>query len=223
MSQQLTIDVYFDFICPWCLIGKRHIDAALAQWQNENPKLIAEINWHGVQLLPELPTAGVPFDEFYLRRLGSALAVQKRQQQVQQAAASTGITIDFSMIKTMPNTAAAHRLFSQAAALGGTSRRDTLLKQLFTAYFHRGENLGSPEVLLAIAEECGYNLSEFPCDLLRDASSFSPTSTQHVPNSVPYFEINNQLGLSGAQPGSVLLDAFRRVQPPIIAETSFHE
>lgn len=152
----LRIDAYFDFICPWCLIGKRQLERALTQLRASHPEVELELAWHGVQLLPHLPAQGVPFVEFYQKRLGSAEAVRVRQAQVRQAAAAVGLSIDFSSINTMPNTADAHRLLECATELGSVAQRDALLEGLFAAYFHLGEDLADSATLLAIAESCGY-------------------------------------------------------------------
>ena len=85
MKRSLSIDVYFDFICPWCLIGRRQLQAALAQFKAAQPEVEVNLAWQGVQLLPELPFDGQPFAEFYRRRLGSDQAVRQRQAQVRAA------------------------------------------------------------------------------------------------------------------------------------------
>lgn len=146
MSGRLRIDVFFDFICPWCLIGKRQLECAQDLLRIQQPEVDITTVWHGVQLLPQLPVQGEPFAEFYLKRLGSAEAVRMRQAQVQQAAMAVGVPIDLSRIATMPNTADAHRLLERATVLGSTAQRDVLLERLFAAYFQYGEDLGCPEI-----------------------------------------------------------------------------
>ena len=118
MSGRLRIDVFFDFICPWCLIGKRQLERALELLHSQQPEVLVTTVWHGVQLLPHLPVQGEPFAEFYLNRLGSAEAVAMRQAQVRQAAQAVGVAIDLSRIATMPNTADAHRLLAHANTSG---------------------------------------------------------------------------------------------------------
>ena len=117
----LSIEVYFDFICPWCLIGKRQLDQALAQLRVAQPEVQVAVSWRGVQLLPALPVQGEAFHDFYLRRLGSEQGMSLRQAQVRQAAASVGVELDFGKIPRMPNTADAHRLWQRACQLGSPS------------------------------------------------------------------------------------------------------
>ena len=155
MSARLQIDVFFDFICPWCLIGKRQLEHAQVQFRSRYPDVQITTVWHGVQLLPQLPVEGEPFADFYRKRLGNAEAMTLRQAQVQQAASAVGLAIDLSRIATMPNTADAHRLFERASVLGNATQREMLLERMFAAYFRKGENLGCRETLLAIARSCG--------------------------------------------------------------------
>ena len=153
MPQNLKIDVYVELICPWCLIGKSNLASALKQLADTDPDLSVQVQWHTVQLLPEVPQEGWPFAEFYLRRLGSPEAVRQRQAQVRAAAARAGVEIDFARIERFPNTTLAHRLLAFAA--GQPSVVDAMLDRLFEAYFQRGENIGDIDTLLDIAQELG--------------------------------------------------------------------
>ena len=174
MSGRLRIDVFFDFICPWCLIGKRQLEHAQVQFRSRHPGVQITTEWHGVQLLPQLPAQGEPFADFYRKRLGNAEAVAMRQAQVQQAAAAVGLAIDLSRIATMPNTADAHRLFERASELGNVAQREILLERLFAAYFRKGEDLGCRETLLAIARSCGI-----------DARAVCSTACRATPRPLP--------------------------------------
>lgn len=218
MSQPLHIEVFFDFICPWCLIGKRQLERALARLRATRPDVAVTIQWRGVQLLPDLPAAGVPFAEFYLRRLGSEQAVRLRQAQVREAASAAGVDIDFARILRMPNTADAHRLLQRAAAIGSAEQVEALLERLFAAYFHNGEDLGDPATLLAIAEDCGFAATELVDSLRGDGSPFYGEAASMAAGGVPCFVFDRQLTVSGAQSTEVLLGAMhaalqRREQP----------
>ncbi|RJG08969.1 DsbA family oxidoreductase [Pseudomonas cavernicola] len=204
MSRSLRIDVFFDFICPWCLIGKRQLERALAQLRASRPEVEVELAWHGVQLLPHIPVQGEPFAEFYRDRLGSAEAVRLRQAQVQQAAAAAGLELELARIASMPNTADAHRLLQRAGALAEPAQRDALLERLFAAYFHKGEDLGDRATLLAIAESCGFQPAQLAPALRGDGRPYVAAQPGGLAQSVPYFVFNNRLALSGAQPAEVL-------------------
>ena len=78
-TRRLDVEVWFDFICPWCLIGKRHLESALRSVEAAHREVAFDLRWHARPLLPDTPPDGVPFVEFYRRRLGSADAVAARQ------------------------------------------------------------------------------------------------------------------------------------------------
>ncbi|WP_347929582.1 DsbA family oxidoreductase [Pseudomonas helvetica] len=206
MSGRLRIDVFFDFICPWCLIGKRQLECAQDLLRIQQPEVDITTVWHGVQLLPQLPVQGEPFAEFYLKRLGSAEAVRMRQAQVQQAAMAVGVPIDLSRIATMPNTADAHRLLERAAVLGSTAQRDVLLERLFAAYFQYGEDLGCPETLIAIARACGFDADAMASVLQGDGDPYVGNEAD-AGSGVPCFQFDRRLTVVGAQPAKVLLGA----------------
>lgn len=209
MSRSLHIDVFFDFICPWCLIGKRQLERALTRLGSARPDVEVTVEWHGVQLLPDMPAEGVPFAEFYLRRLGSEQAVRLRQAQVREAASAAGLDIDFARIARMPNTADAHRLLQRATALGSVEQVEVLLERLFAAYFHNGENLGDPATLRVIAEDCGFAPVDLVDSLRGDGSPFLGEAAGMAANGVPSFVFDRRLEVSGAQSSEVLYGAMR--------------
>lgn len=207
MKHALSVDVFFDFICPWCLIGQRQLQQALAQLRLEQPRVEVSLRWHGVQLLPDMARTGQPFEAFYRKRLGSDEAVRQRQAQVRAAAEAVGVKIDFSRISRMPNTADAHRLLQRAVALGKPEQAEALLGHLFAAYFQQGKDLGDPIALMQIAQSCGLSPAQVADCLRGDASPFIAANNDAA-QGVPFFRIN-QLQLVGAQPAEVLLAAMR--------------
>ncbi|MGJ7550435.1 DsbA family protein [Pseudomonas alloputida] len=208
MKQMLSVEVFFDFICPWCLIGQRQLQAALLLLQRELRQVEVTLQWRGVQLLPGLPAGGLPFHAFYEQRLGSEQAVRERQAQVRAAARVVGEDIDFTRIRRMPNTANAHRLLQRASGLLSARRFETLLAQLFIAYFHQGRDLGDDRVLLAIAQSCGLQAAQV-VDCLRDDGSPFLGGTGRAGNAVPCFRFNEGRLISGAQPAEALFAAMR--------------
>lgn len=207
MKRSLSIDVYFDFICPWCLIGRRQLQRALAQFKAVQPEVEIDLAWQGVQLLAEMPAQGQPFAEFYRRRLGSEQAVLQRQAQVREAASMVGEQIDFSLIQRMPNTADAHRLFLHASELGDEQQVEALMERLLAAYFHRGEDLGDRDTLLRIAEECGFAPEALAGSLRGDGMPFVSASADIAGRGVPCFVFDDRLQVVGAQPVEALLEA----------------
>jgi predicted DsbA family dithiol-disulfide isomerase len=207
MTTTLTVDVYVDLICPWCLIGKRHLSCALAELAREQPDVAVQLNWHGVQLIPQVPAQGWPFAEFYERRLGGKEAVRQRQQQVQQAALQAGLVLDLASIAVFPNTGRALRLLEHVTRTGSPAQVEAVIERLFAAYFLRGENLGEPAILVQIARECGLDVDTLPAELFAADAPLAPLSTPMPPQGVPYFVFNRRLALAGAHPSATLLAA----------------
>ncbi|MHC8354099.1 DsbA family oxidoreductase [Pseudomonas sp. LB3P81] len=202
MSGRLRIDVFFDFICPWCLIGKRQLERAQELLRSHQPGVEFITTWNGVQLLPQLPVQGEPFAEFYRKRLGNADAVQMRLSQVQQAALAVGETIDFGRIATMPNTADAHRLLERVSVLGNSRQRDALLERLFAAYFLYGEDLGNRETLITIAQSCGFDTGFVADCLYGNGEPF--VGSPGAAGGVPCFQFDRRVTVVGAQPAEAL-------------------
>lgn len=202
-SRVLHVDFYFDFVCPWCLIGKRNLEAAIAALEARLPQVSVQVAWHSVELLPHTPLGGLPYEAFYLARLGSAQAVAQRRAQVRQAAHSAGVELAFERIRVLPNTAAAHALVARTTEVDGERRRGMraeLVERLFTAYFIEGEDIGDAATLSRIARACGVD----------DAAAASAPRAHGASNrvdGVPYFVFDGRYALSGAQPPQVLVEA----------------
>ncbi|HEX6736074.1 MAG TPA: DsbA family protein, partial [Azonexus sp.] len=147
----MTIEVHFDLICPWCLIGKRHLATALQRFRELHPDVSPRIVWTACPLLPDTPPQGLPYDAFYERRLGGKTAVAARRAQVQAAAATAGFQFNFEAIRVMPNTLPAHRLIRQVQQHGAPEQVETLIEKLFTAYFLDGCDIGNTDVLAGLA------------------------------------------------------------------------
>lgn len=210
MSRTLNVEIYFDFICPWCLIGKRQLDQALAQLRAERPEVEVALHWRGVQLLPHLPAQGESFLDFYIDRLGSEQAVRLRQAQVRQTAATVGVALDFSGIPRMPNTADAHRLWQRASELGTPAQLDALLEGLYATHFQLGGDLGDDATLLGVAAAAGFAPQALADCLSGNGRPFVGAASAQASQGVPCFVIDGVLTLSGAQPVEQLLATLRQ-------------
>ena len=199
-SAVLTIEVWFDFICPWCLIGKRQLQLALRELHLTRPEVVVRVQWHGLSLLPDLPLEGVPYVEFYRHRLGGDDAVRQRQQQVQAAAATVGIEINFPAIQRMPNTALAHHTFRHLQATEPAERLDAVLESWFRLHFIDGGNLGDAASLARCAKASGV-----PADHLPQGAAPGAFHAAGPANGVPAFRINGRYQLAGAVPPAQLL------------------
>jgi predicted DsbA family dithiol-disulfide isomerase len=212
----LSVEVFFDLVCPWCLIGKRHLETAIAQLRVERPDVVVAVEWRSMPLLPDTPLAGVPYAEFYVKRLGSPEAVAARQAQVQAAALQAGLTLALGHIETFPNTLLAHRVVRFARQEAGAQAAAALIDNLFTRYFLRGEDIGDSRVLRLALLECGIAAPDPVVSPLHPGAQWLPPL--HDPQEpqprgglgVPHFVFNGGHSLSGAQPPAVLLQAMRR-------------
>jgi predicted DsbA family dithiol-disulfide isomerase len=196
-APSLAIDVYYDFVCPWCLIGIRNLRTALRELARALPDVQVNVRWRGHQLLPGTPRDGVPYQAFYVARLGSAQAVAARRAQVRRAGQAAGITFAFERIEVMPNTAAALRLAAAIDAQGNPAQTEALIDRLFTAYFIEGENIGDARVL----ERIGGALPK------QSAGARPDQRNDHAVTGVPFFVFNGSRELAGAQSSEVLLNA----------------
>jgi predicted DsbA family dithiol-disulfide isomerase len=199
MSRTLSIQVSFDLVCPWCLIGKHNLQAALEELRAKRPSVSVEIDWRSFPLLPGIPQQGLPFEEFYLRRLGSPSAVAMRQAQVLDAARAAGVEIAFDRIQTFPNTLDAHRLVARARRQGGFALAGAVIDALFDAYFTQGRDIGDATVLAQVAADHG---------VAPDGNTAAPVARGG--HGVPYFLFNGRVEVEGAQRPQVLLDAMLR-------------
>ena len=148
----LTVDIGADIVCPWCFIGKRRIETAIAMVRRERPDFACQTRWRPFFLNPDTPPEGEPYLPFLERKFGSRAAVEALFQRVRDAGQAYGIAYAFERIALRANTLRAHRLIRWAQRQGPA---DALVERLFVAQFQRGEPVGDIAVLAGIAGECG--------------------------------------------------------------------
>lgn len=204
----LSVEVSFDLICPWCLIGKRHLDTAIGMLRARHPEVMPEVTWRSHPLMPHVPKQGLPFAEFYLQRLGTADAVALRQAQVRESARAAGVEIAFDRIEVFPNSLDAHRLVARAQEQGGPDLGSAVIDALFDRYFVRGENIGDAGVLAELEAEQGIS----PRDV---AELPAPTAALGM-HGVPNFQFNETVVVEGAQRPGLLVEAMLRALTPSI-------
>src|SRR5215472_11710357 len=147
-SVPLVVDVVSDVVCPWCYIGKRKLEAALATLRGREPRLESNVRWHPFQLNPDLPHAGIPRAAYLEAKFGGKARAAEIYSRVKAVGAEVGIAFDFDRIKQQPNTLDAHRLIAWAQERGDA---DALVESLFRAYFIEGRFVGDREQLAAAA------------------------------------------------------------------------
>lgn len=211
-SPTLTIDVVSDVVCPWCYIGKRKLEAALAMPQADSlPNVV--IRWHPFQLNPDLPLPGVPRQQYLEDKFGGPQRASEIYAQIRSAGQAVGLTLNLDTIVRQPNTLAAHALiaFAQAGDADGSDIQERLLR----AYFVENRFIGSIDVLANIAEEAGLNGEDArayvtdPEHLEEVAEADAHIRSMGV-TGVPFFIFNQKVTVSGAQDPVTLLGAMHR-------------
>lgn len=203
----IQVEVWSDIVCPWCYIGKRRLESALAGFDGE-----VEVQWRSFQLDPSTPVGDPrPVGESLGAKLGmSPDRVQGMFAHVTQLAAAEGLAYDFDRARTA-NTLDAHRLLHFAKANG---RQAELQERLMHAYFTEGADVGDHTVLAGLAASVG--LDEVAAkQALADGSHAADvrddiaTARAYGINGVPFFVFDQRVGVSGAQPVEVFERALR--------------
>lgn len=198
---RLGVGIHFDLICPWCFIGKRQFELARRLLAQTHPDVVVEAQWQPMQLLPEVPEHGLPFAEFYERRLGSPQAVRRRREQIATAARTVGLELDLAGIERLPNTARAHQLLRGVTTVGPPALYEAVLDRLFVAYFQGRQDIGDAATLRALAAEFGVP-AQGPAGCVPDDARTAPGLAPLT--GVPHFVFNGGRALSGAHDASVL-------------------
>jgi predicted DsbA family dithiol-disulfide isomerase len=198
MTKTIKLDIMSDPICPWCYIGKAHLDKALAA----HPDHPFVIEWHPFQLNPDMPAQGMDRRAYVEGKFGGKEAAVRAYAPVVEHAAKAGLNINFEAMKRTPNTLDAHRLIHWAGIEG---RQTAAVAALFKAYFVDARDIGDPEVLADIADGIEMDAavvarllkSDVDAQDIRDRDAHS---RQMGISSVPTFIVANQHAVPGAQP-----------------------
>lgn len=208
----LSIDVISDVVCPWCYIGKRRLEAALAQRTSGETR----IRWLAFQLNPDIPAGGVERRGYLEQKFGGPDRARQIYARIKAAGDDVGIAFDFERIARQPNTVDAHRLTAWAQDIDA-SAADVLVERLFRAYFIEGVDIGEPETLATLAGAAGFDAAQARAWLASDAGRASVRAEEQRARAlgvtgVPFFVFNQRLAVSGAQPPEVLLDAIGQAE-----------
>ena len=207
----LTVDVVSDIVCPWCFIGKRHLEAALADAGLANE---AVVRWHPFELNPDLPPEGIDRKQYVAAKFGGPERAALIYARVREAGERAGIAFDFDAIPRQPNTREGHRLIAWAQARGDADR---LVERLFRAYFLEGRVLSDRETLVSLAAEAGIDAVAARNWLasergVQEIAQAEARARELGITGVPFFIFDGHVGLSGAHPPETLRDAIRQAQ-----------
>ena len=207
---QLTIDIVSDLICPWCFIGKRRLEKALADFPTQ---LAPKITWKPFQLNPDMPKDGMNRRAYREAKFGSWEASQRLDARVAEAGAGEGIEFSFDNTERTPNTLDAHRLIWLAQR---RNVQDSIVERLFKDYFVRGKDIGRGDILLSAGVGCGLDEKDVAgflesADGLAEITDEEQTMRRLGITSVPNFILNSEFSVSGAQEPRVFISAITQV------------
>lgn len=211
-STTLTIDVVSDVVCPWCYIGKRKLETALALPGAQTLPTVV-IRWHPFQLNPDMAPEGIARRQYLEDKFGGPAGAAEIYERVRTAGQAVGLALNIEGITLQPNTLAAHALM--AFAQSGDADGNDLAERLFKAYFVESRFIGSTDVLVDIAEEAGLN-GAGARDFVTDPEQLAAVAQAdaHVRSlgisGVPFFIFNQKLTVSGAQNPANLLAAMQQ-------------
>ncbi|MCD9155049.1 DsbA family oxidoreductase [Aeromicrobium duanguangcaii] len=213
-AHPVKVDIWSDIACPWCFIGKRRFERAVADFDGD-----VEVEFHSFELAPDTP---VDFEgsevDFLAHHKGMDPAqVAQMLQQMTVLAADEGLSYDFDALRHT-KTLLAHQALHFAKAHG---RQSELKERLLSAYFEQGRHVGRIDELVELANEVGLDGDELRRDLesgryAADVDADIAQARAYGINGVPFFVFDGRLGVSGAQAP----ETFREVLDRVVAEAS---
>ncbi len=205
---RFLLEIVSDTICPWCYVGKRRLDTALAAIGDD---LAVDIRWRPFELNPDMPREGLDRKTYRSAKFGSWEKSRELDAQVVAASAPDGLAFHHDRMDKTPNTLASHVLIRLAGAAG---RQDDIVEALFKAYFTDGRDIGDPAVLTAIGAETGLDAAmvdqaladeTLRADVKAEAHAFARSGI----NGVPTVLLNRYMLFSGARRPDLIERALR--------------
>lgn len=229
--EPLVVEVFSDLICPWCYIGSRRLEAAVARLDADGglpDGRQVQVVWQPFELNPDMPVEGRDRKEYRSAKFGSWARSQQLDAQVAGSGAAEGLAFHHELMKRTPNTRAGHRLvwLAQERGLG-----QQMVDRLFVAYFTQGQDIGCPEVLTALAVDVGVDPVEAGDAAAGGTGNTGAAAEAAVTaylerahdlriSSVPFYVLGNRYGLTGAQPAEAFLRTLRQVNDELHPATA---
>jgi predicted DsbA family dithiol-disulfide isomerase len=238
--RKMTIDIWSDVMCPWCLVGWGQLQKGLALVEGE---IEAEIRWHAFELNPDMAAEGEGRTEHIARKYGRSVEQSKDVQgTMRDAAERAGVSLDYAgdyagddasqkegAAKTPPammwNTFAAHKLLIWTGEVKGPAKQTELKLALFKAHFNHRRSIGEHSVLLDIAEEVGITRRQAEVPLGSDFYGQKVRAEEQAAmdmnmTGVPAMVVDGRFMIPGAQEAEVYANAMRRVAERFPAEAA---
>jgi len=207
-TSPLAIDVFSDVVCPWCFIGKRRLEQAVAL----RPDIPVDVHYRPYFLNPWVPREGMSRVDYLTAKFGSPERYEKIALRVAQAAANEGLTYNIGALARQPNTLDCHRLILWGGRLGKAAR---VKQRQMEIYFSEGGDLSDRDVLVQAASDCGLDPVEVRALLASDADvaaveQAAKSAQEAGIEGVPFYVFGNVLAVSGAQAPEYLAGAIER-------------
>uniref|UniRef100_E6VI98 DSBA oxidoreductase n=1 Tax=Rhodopseudomonas palustris (strain DX-1) TaxID=652103 RepID=E6VI98_RHOPX len=214
----LTIDVVSDVVCPWCYIGKKRIEQAIAL----APEVPVELTYRPFFLNPWVPREGISRDEYLTKKFGSPERYKEIAGRIAETAAQEGLEYHPERVQRQPNTIDCHRLIHWASAIG---QGPAMKQRLMELYFRDGGDLTDPEVLVQAAAECGLDADDIRARLATDqdieeVSAQAQEAAEKGISGVPTYVFMHQYAVSGAQEPALIARAIRKLSAELNAEAA---
>lgn len=205
----MRIDIYSDTVCPWCYLGKRRFELAVAA----RPQYEARVTWRPFELNPDMPADGVDRAAYLAARLGGPERVAAAHAQLERQGEASGIRFRFDLIQRVPNTRRSHLLIAHAARY---DRQAEIKERVMRAYFEEGRDIGDVEELVRLAVDAGLSERESRSALiLREGQDGVIAAERHAAvlglTGVPTFIFDGRYTISGAQEVAALAGVLDQV------------
>jgi len=199
----MLIEILSDTICPWCFIGKKRLEKALAM----RPMVEYALQWRPYQLNPTMPAEGVDRYGYLTARFGTIDRAERNQDRIRQAGAEEGIGFRFDRILRTPNSVNSHRLIQHAQ---GLDLQEAIVDALYQAYFLAGQDIGDIGILADIGRSQGMDRADLLTYLASEedrgqVQSEDEQARQLGVTGVPCYVIEDQYAVSGAQSPEVFV------------------
>jgi predicted DsbA family dithiol-disulfide isomerase len=221
----MRVDIWSDIACPWCYVGKRRFETALARFPRAAE---VQVVWRAFELDPAAPRVR-DASSSYAARLAKKYGVPVSRAEAMishmtEVGAAEGLEFRFERIQS-GNTFDAHRLLHLA---GESKKQDALKERLLRAYFTEGEPIGEPETLVRLAAEVGLDTDEVVATLESDSLAREVRTDEEQARDlgvggVPFFVFAGRYGVSGAQPPEILLRVLERTHEAAVPSTEFED
>lgn len=209
----MEIELFHDTVCPWCRLGKRHLQLALEDWAGEP----VNITYRSFFLNPDIPPEGYAFKPYMEAKGGGQMPLEGFFAAPRERGQAVGITFNFEDIEFAPNSMLSHRLINFTPE----AEREEMVERIYAAYFEHGRNIGDLDTLVDIATEAGMDPGTTRAHLESDAGEAAvlediSLARQIGVTGVPFFVFNRKYAFSGAQPPEMI----RQVVEQVAAEDS---